>query len=229
MIDPQYLGDPGDTTISLYNSPALPAWKSIASNIKTHGSLAIMQINHPGRQSPIGAGNRSIFTKNLAPSAIALDFGSGIFSSMLVKMIWGTPAEMSIAQIEGIVEKFVDAARVAREAGFDGVEIHAAHGYLLSDFLSAKANRRTDEWGGSPAKRAAIVARIIREIRKAVGEAFVIGVKMNSADQQNEVGFEAVMEQVSLLAAEEIDFLEISGGTYEDPQVSRLCSHSSFT
>jgi 2,4-dienoyl-CoA reductase-like NADH-dependent reductase (Old Yellow Enzyme family) len=226
MIDERYLGASGDTTILRSQEKAsakdatIKAWRTIAECVKANGSAALMQINHPGRQSPIGAGSRSFLTKNLAPSAVPLNFGSGIFTKSLVKFLYGTPAELRTDQIQEIISYFINAAVVAQSTGFDGVEIHAAHGYLLSDFLSPKVNQRSDSWGGTPVKRALIIVQIIRGIRKALGKSFCVGVKMNSADQQNEAGLEAVLEQVSALAAEEIDFLEISGGTYEDPQVS---------
>jgi 2,4-dienoyl-CoA reductase-like NADH-dependent reductase (Old Yellow Enzyme family) len=105
--------------------------------------------------------------KTWHPSAIPLNFGPGILSTLLVKIIWGTPAEMSEMQIQQVIQNFVRAAKVAKEIGFHGVKVHAAHGYLLSVFLSAKANQRTDAWGGSAAKRTAIVVLIIREKHSA--------------------------------------------------------------
>lgn len=226
MIDPKYLGGPGSATIShniqsAAEDATVLAWSTIAKRIKgANGTAALMQLNHPGRQSPFGSGCRSIWDKNLAPSAIPLDLGSDLITRSLVKIFFGTPAELIIAQIEDIIAAFVNAANVAQKAGFDGVEIHAAHGFLLSDFLSPKANRRTDAYGGSPEKRAFIIVRIVQEMRQALGSSFCIGVKMNSSDQQADADFEEVLQQVTVLAAEAIDFLEISGGSYEDPKVS---------
>jgi 2,4-dienoyl-CoA reductase-like NADH-dependent reductase (Old Yellow Enzyme family) len=228
MIDPLYFGNPKDTAIipavrsKSDEGAAVAAWTTMAQHIKAHGSVAIMQINHPGRQSPPGAGSRGLLTKNVAPSAIPLDFGSDLLTTTVVKLMFGKPAEMTLQQIETLISSFVNAAKVAHQAGFDGVEIHAAHGYLLSDFMSAKVNQRTDKYGGTAEKRVAVIVEIIRAIRSEGWKGFCVSVKLNSADQQNDVQMNDVLKQVSLLAAEDVDFIEISGGSYENPQVNIL-------
>lgn len=227
MVDEKYMGSPQDATIQNKSPAELEKWQKIAGGIKAHGALALMQINHPGRQSPAGAGSRGFLEKNVAPSAVPINFGESIVVKTIVKLLFGTPAEMSIAQIQTVINQFVDAAKFAQQTGFDGVTIHAAHGYLLSDFLSPKSNTRTDDYGGTPEKRTKIIVEIIKAIRKVVGLEFSVSVKMNSSDQQHDAGFDAVLRQVDVLVAESVDFLEISGGSYEDPRVSTF-DHSNF-
>jgi 2,4-dienoyl-CoA reductase-like NADH-dependent reductase (Old Yellow Enzyme family) len=222
MVDEKYMGSPQDTAIQQKSSAEIEKWHKISSGIKAQGALALMQINHPGRQSPAGAGSRGFLEKNVAPSAVPINFGESVVVKTIVKLLFGTPAEMSTAQIQTVINQFVDAAKFAQQTGFDGVTIHAAHGYLLSDFLSPKSNTRTDAYGGSPEKRAKIIVEIIKAIREVVGAKFSVSVKMNSSDQQHDAGFDAVLRQVDVLVAEGVDFLEISGGSYENPRVSTL-------
>lgn len=125
---------------------------------------------------------------------------------------------MTVADIEEVIDQFAFAAKLSYEAGFRGVELHAAHGYLLSTFLSPKTNLRTDSFGGTPAKRARIVIEVVRAIRKVVPDSFCVGIKINSADVEGNESVEESLEQVGLIAAEQIDFLEISGGSYEKPR-----------
>ena len=105
------------------------------------------------------------------------------------------------------------------EAGFAGIELHAAHGYLLAQFLGADTNRRTDLYGGSPENRSRIIVEIIQEIRKAVPKTFCIGIKFNSVDHQNQTELAHCVQQLKGIVNAGIDFLEISGGSYEDPKV----------
>ena len=178
-----------------------------------------MQLNHPGRQSPLGAGSRGYFAKSLAPSAVPLQIGPSIAQRFISCLIWGTPKEMTTADIQEVIRQFATAARLAFEAGFAGVELHAAHGYLLTQFLSASVNRRTDAYGGSPAARAKIVVDIVTAIRAEVPSSFCVGVKLNSVDHQSASEMRGCIEQLHLIAASGVDFIEISGGSYENPVV----------
>lgn len=175
---------------------------------------------HPGRQSPPKAGDRGFFEPTIAPSPVPLNIGSGLLERAVQKIAFGTPREMTIADIEEVVDQFAYAAKVVYEAGFKGVELHGAHGYLLSTFLTAKTNLRTDDYGGTPAKRARIVIEIIRAIRKVVPATFCVGMKINSADVGGNESLEESLEQVGLIASERVDFLEISGGSYEKPRMA---------
>jgi 2,4-dienoyl-CoA reductase-like NADH-dependent reductase (Old Yellow Enzyme family) len=130
---------------------------------------------------------------------------------------------MTVAEILDIQDRFVKTAVLVADAGFDGIELHGAHGYLLSQFLSPKTNRRTDEYGGSAKKRAKIVVDIIKAIRKAVPPSFTVGIKFNSVDHQSSQALEECLEHLRLITDSGIDFLEISGGSYEEPLV---CSSS---
>ncbi|KAH7123538.1 NADH:flavin oxidoreductase/NADH oxidase-like protein [Dendryphion nanum] len=198
----------------------LSAWKSWSHATQREGSPGIVQLVHPGRQSPPKAGDRPFSAPAIAPSAIPLNIGDGLLERVLAKVVFGTPRAMTVAEIKEVTEQFAYAAKMSYEAGFKAVELHAAHGYLLSTFLSPKFNTRTDDYGGSAAKRARIVVETIRAVRKVVPASFAVGLKLNSADVAGAENMEESLEQVGLIAAEQIDFLEISGGTYENPTMS---------
>jgi len=165
-----------------------------------------MQINHPGRQTPA-----SINPTPLAPSAIPL---------AAVEQGCGSPVAMTEAQILDVIKRFAHVATVARETGFTGVQVHAAHGYLLSQFLSPLSNARTDAWGGSLENRARLLIEIVAAVRKAVGSDFPVAVKLNSSDFQKS-GFadDESMQVVRWLSDASLDLIEISGGNYEQPQM----------
>ena len=128
---------------------------------------------------------------------------------------------MTAEQIEAIVGRFAMAASLAEAAGFDGVEVHAAHGYLLSQFLSPLVNRRTDAWGGPLENRARLLLDVIRGIRMVVSPSFAVAVKLNSADFQRG-GFDVddAGRVISMLEPLGVDLVELSGGSYESPAMS---------
>ncbi|PNS21083.1 NADH oxidase [Sphaceloma murrayae] len=222
QIDANHLGAPKDLTVdtSIDQSRRLETWKAWAAVIQRGGSPAIVQINHPGRQSPMGAGKRGLLAKSIAPSPVKLHMGDGILAWLLTSLVFGTPKEMTKEDIKQVVQGFADTAKLSADSGFAGVEIHAAHGYLLAQFLSETTNLRTDEYGGSPAARAKIVLEIIAAIRAVVPSKFCVGIKLNSVDHQSSSALKDCIEQLKLVAATGIDFLEISGGSYEDPMMS---------
>ena len=224
QVDVRHLGTPGDTSISdkIPREELLASWKNWAKKASGPGTPVVMQLNHPGRQSPAGAGSRGFFEKSLAPSPIPLKVGDGIIPRVAAAILFGTPKEMTKADIDDVVSQFADASALAAEAGFAGVEIHAAHGYLLSQFLSPKINHRQDEYGVTPQGRAKIVVEIVQAIRKAVAAypTFCVGIKLNSADVGNSQQLQECIEQFKDIRDAGVDFLEISGGTYEDPIVS---------
>lgn len=208
---------------AIKTSPSVSSRKALeqyAEATQRDGTPGIVQLVHPGRQSPGGSGTRGFFAKTLAPSAIPLNLGPGVLDRFVATALFGTPKEMSIQDIEEVVQQFGFAAKSIHEAGFKGVELHAAHGYLLSQFLSPTSNIRTDAYGGSAAKRAKIVVDVIREVRKQVPASFCVGLKLNSADVGGAESLEDSLEQVGLIAAEQIDFVEISGGSYENPRMA---------
>ncbi|TVY40666.1 NADH-dependent flavin oxidoreductase [Lachnellula occidentalis] len=220
QVSELYLGQPGDI-----QTPASPSdttkqmWKEWADATQQFGTPALVQLCHPGRQSPSGAGNRTWFSKNIAPSAVQLNLGPSLLAKAAAALKFGTPREMTHEDITLVIDQFVAGAKQTHEAGFKGVELHAAHGYLLSQFLSPTMNLRTDEFGGSPAKRSEIVLRIIRRIRAETGPSFTIGIKLNSVDASASSSLDEVIEQISLIKDAGIDFMEISGGSYEDPNM----------
>jgi 2,4-dienoyl-CoA reductase-like NADH-dependent reductase (Old Yellow Enzyme family) len=165
-----------------------------------------MQINHPGRQVRATMGQ-----PGWGPSEVAVDLGK--HSKMMAK-----PQAMTEAEIVATQDRFVQTALMACEAGFTGVQIHAAHGYLLSQFLSPLVNQRTDAWGGSLENRSRFLLDVVRAVRAAVPSGFCVAVKLNSADFQRG-GFDVAdaTAVVQMLNACAVDLIELSGGSYEAP------------
>ena len=142
-----------------------------------------------------------------------------------MQAFFSTPRELTDAEVRALVTRFGQSASVVKKAGFSGVQIHGAHGYLVSQFLSPLHNTRTDAWGGTPEKRRHFVLEVYKAIRKAVGPKFPVGIKLNSADFQRG-GFteEESLETIRALANAGIDLIEISGGTYEAPVMTGVKS-----
>jgi 2,4-dienoyl-CoA reductase-like NADH-dependent reductase (Old Yellow Enzyme family) len=153
---------------------------------------------------------------------VPLRLGKGVFSAVVSALLFGTPRAMTIAEILNVQDRFVKTAVLAADAGFDGIELHGAHGYLLSQFLTSETNKRTDQYGVTPAGRAKIVVETIKAIRAAVPPGFTVGIKFNSVDHQSSLALEECVEQLQLIHQAGLDFLEISGGSYEEPIVSFL-------
>ncbi|MEQ8797900.1 MAG: NADH:flavin oxidoreductase/NADH oxidase family protein [Salinisphaeraceae bacterium] len=168
-----------------------------------NGNHLWMQISHAGRQTPM-----YINRHPKAPSDVQLKLlGS-----------YGKPEPLTDAEIRELIERFAVAARTAKEAGFTGVQVHGAHGYLISEFLSPLVNQRTDDWGGSLENRARFLLETVAATRTAVGPGFPISVKLNSADfQKGGYTFEECLQVVKWLNEAGIDLLEVSGGSYEQP------------
>lgn len=204
MVAPDALTGPGGLVLEA-GTPLAP-YRAWAQAAQAGGARVWMQINHPGRQVFAALGN-----PGYAPSEVPLEMGKH-------GKLFAPVRALTEAQIAEIVRRFADTARAARDAGFDGVQVHAAHGYLLSQFLSPLANRRTDGYGGPIAHRARLLVEIVRAVKAVAGPAFAVGVKLNSADFQrggfDESDARAVVE---MLNAEGIDLLELSGGSYESP------------
>lgn len=203
MIDRRALGEPGNVVIEDERDLAvLRQWAQAATG---QGVAIWAQLNHPGKQSAKG-----LNTVNLAPSAVP-------FREDMAKL-FETPREATAQEIQDIIERFGRTAAICQKAGFNGVQIHGAHGYLVSQFLSAHHNRRTDEWGGSLENRRRFVLAVYAEIRRQVGPDFPVAIKLNSTDFQRG-GFteEESLETIRALSDAGIDLIEISGGTYEAP------------
>lgn len=134
-VDPVHMGGPGDLSVDhtrLNEATYKKAWAEWAQACQ--GSVTIVQINHPGRQSPLGAGSRGFFTKSVAPSPIPLNIGNSFLAKVLAKLVFGTPRELKSDEVEVIINQFIVAAKLCYDSGFKGVEIHGAHGYLLGEF-----------------------------------------------------------------------------------------------
>jgi 2,4-dienoyl-CoA reductase-like NADH-dependent reductase (Old Yellow Enzyme family) len=201
MVDRRQLGEPGNVVIE--DERDLDALSRWAKATKDGGVPIWVQLNHPGRQSnPLALGHTPV-----APSAIALTLPGS-----------PTPRALTAAEIEDIIERFATAAVVCESAGFDGVQIHGAHGYLVAQFLSPLTNQRDDEWGGDPQRRMRFLVEIVRRIRSRVAPSFAVGLKLNSADFQRGGFTEDESRGVlAALAGEGLDLIEVSGGSYETP------------
>jgi 2,4-dienoyl-CoA reductase-like NADH-dependent reductase (Old Yellow Enzyme family) len=176
---------------------------------KAGGGAMWMQISHPGRQ--VRAEMPGVVW---APSPVAIELGRH-------SKRFGQPVAMTGEQIAATVERFATSASLAERAGFDGVEVHAAHGYLISQFLSPLVNKRDDKWGGSLENRARLLLDVVRAIREAVSPSFAVAVKLNSADFQRG-GFDAddAARVIAMLDPLGVDLVELSGGSYESPAMS---------
>ncbi|KAH7124647.1 hypothetical protein EDB81DRAFT_911683 [Dactylonectria macrodidyma] len=219
MVDDKYLGSPGDVAVSGPDSIIVEGWTAWAKSVREQGCCIIAQLNHPGRQSPVGAGKRSPLSKTLAPSAIPLNLGDSWIARVAQAVLFGTPQTMTLDQIDDVIMQFTRAARLAFQAGFDGVEINAGHGFLLSQFLSSSTNKRSDEFGGSAENRAELLLRILRAIRREVPQSFCVGVKINTADHMNPGGFNEMLRQIKLIHMAKTDYIQLTGGSFEDPQM----------
>ncbi|KAH7069828.1 putative FMN binding oxidoreductase [Paraphoma chrysanthemicola] len=217
-VDPRYTGGKGDLTFANTSDPVVQAnWRAYAEACHAGGAPAIVQICHPGRQSPFNAGERGFFEKNVAPSPLPMNLGDNIIARAAQKVLFGTPREMSVDEIDELVASFAENARFMSDMGFDGVELHAAHGYLLSAFMDEKLNIRTDTYGSTPKNRTRVITSIIHAIRAAVPSTFAVGIKLNSTDTQHSTTLDATLDQMAHVIDAGIDFLEISGGSYENP------------
>ncbi|HXA30005.1 MAG TPA: NADH:flavin oxidoreductase/NADH oxidase family protein [Candidatus Angelobacter sp.] len=207
MVHAEALTGPGGVVLD--ERAPLEPFTRWAEAGKAGGAAMWMQISHPGRL--VLAGMPGVAW---APSAVAVDLGrhSKRFSS---------PAAMTEEQIGATVERFATTARLAEQAGFDGVEVHAAHGYLLSQYLSPLVNRRSDRWGGELENRAQFLLGVVRAIRRAVSPSFAVAVKLNSADFQRG-GFDAddAAKVIAMLEPFGVDLVELSGGNYESPAMT---------
>lgn len=204
MIDKMAMTGPGGVVLD--KTTPLNTFKDWAQLAKQNNCKAILQINHPGRQVMKAMGG-----KNVSPSDIPVNIGK--HSNLLAQ-----PKALTHDEIEDVIQRFVDTAVNAKASGFDGVQIHAAHGYLLSQFLSPLTNKRNDKWGGDLHNRAKILYTIVEKVRTAIGQKSIVAIKMNSADFQRG-GFDVVdaIEVIKHLNELGLDFVELSGGSYEAP------------
>jgi 2,4-dienoyl-CoA reductase-like NADH-dependent reductase (Old Yellow Enzyme family) len=207
MVHAEAMTGPGG--IVLDDRAPLDPFARWAQAGKAGGAAMWRQINHPGRQ--VQAKMPGVVW---APSPVAIELGKH-------SKRFGQPVAMTEEQIGATVERFATTANLAERGGFDGVEIHSAHGYLISQFLSPLVNERTDEWGGSLEDRARLLLDVVRAIRETVSSSFAVAVKLNSADFQRG-GFDAedAALVIAMLEPLGVDLVELSGGSYESPAMS---------
>ena len=205
QIDRDHLERPGNVVIDRVPGAEMRAALERWAKAGTANSTQLwMQISHAGRQTPA-----QVNKTPKAPSAVKLGLPGGQF---------GQPVALTEAEILDLISRFAIAAAAAKNAGFSGVQIHAAHGYLASAFLNPLANIRSDRWGGALENRARFLMETVRTVRASVGPDFAVSVKLNSADfQRGGFAFEDSIIVAKWLEAAGIDLLEISGGSYEQP------------
>ncbi|HGY9627708.1 TPA: NADH:flavin oxidoreductase/NADH oxidase family protein [Pseudomonas putida] len=204
MVDNHAMTGPGG--VVLEDDQHIEAFRQWAQAGQSRGAQFWLQINHPGRQMQANLGQPT-----WAPSAVPLTLGS-------MSRLFNTPQAMTPQVIEAVIGRFANTARLAELAGFNGVQIHAAHGYLLSQFLSPLTNRRNDQWGGTLENRARLLLDIVEAVRAVVSPGFAVAVKLNSADFQRG-GFtgDDARQVVRMLNGLAVDLVELSGGSYEAP------------
>jgi len=206
MVDRRALGEPANVVIE--NGCHIDALRKWAEAGCSAGGHIWMQLNHPGKQSP-----RFLSPETVAPSAVG--FGPTLAKAFAV------PRALTEAEIHDLIRRFGIAAGVATKAGFTGVQVHGAHGYLVSQFLSPHHNRRDDQWGGSLENRSRFALAVCASVREAVGPEVPVSIKINSADF-DKGGFteDESVEVICALAEAGVDLIEVSGGTYEAPAMT---------
>ncbi len=207
IIEPNHLERPGNVILagelSADAADAFQAWTAAGT---ANGTQLWAQLSHGGRQT-----QKLVNPNPKAPSAVKLGLPGGQF---------GEPQALTEAEIEAVIDAFANAAKQAQELGFTGVQVHAAHGYLLSSFLNPLANQRTDRFGGSLENRAWPLLEAVRRCRAATGPKFGISVKLNSSDfQKGGLSTSDSVQVASWLEALGVDLLEVSGGNYEAPEM----------
>ena len=204
MVDHLAMTGPGG--LALEQQTDITAFAELARLAQQNDCKIVMQINHPGRQVFKNMGGKAF-----SASDIALDVGKH-------SHLFAQPKAMTQSDINDVVTRFTQTALQAEKAGFNGVQIHAAHGYLLAQFLSPLTNKRDDKWGGSLENRARLLLEITKSVKAHCSESFSVSIKLNSADFQRG-GFEPSDAQavVNMLSTLKVDFVELSGGSYEAP------------
>lgn len=221
QVDLRYLSVPGDVVSHSrsLDKPHLDKWKEWASIAKQNGTPTIVQLAHPGRMSPAGAGIRPAGQPTLCPSSVPLKLRDSSLNKLALNKLLGTPKEMTLEGIDDVVDVFKHAAKVSVAAGFDGVQIHGAHGFLVSEFLSPHTNRRTDEYVDDPWRRLKFLRRLVEELRAVCPRPLCLSVKLNSADYMADGGLQQDegLEHVKwLVECGMVDTVEISTGNAEN-------------
>lgn len=206
QVDRMHLERP--VNVVLDDESGMEQLKALAKAGTEGGAHFWLQLSHTGRQV-----SDLINPAPLAPSCVEVDMPRALGT-------FAPPREMTEEDIAKTIEQFAFAAQKTKDAGFTGVQLHAAHGYLLSQFLSPLTNRRTDRWGGSLENRSRLLLNTMQSIRATVGPDFPIGIKLNSSDfQKGGFTHAECIELVKLLNHSTLDLLELSGGSLEQPKL----------
>ncbi|NNC55806.1 MAG: NADH:flavin oxidoreductase/NADH oxidase family protein, partial [Pseudomonadales bacterium] len=207
QVDANHLERPGNVIIDRMPDTAMrTALQNMAQAGTQNHTQLWAQLSHAGRQTM-----KNVNPKPHAPSSVQVGIAGGLF---------GQPKALGLDEIKTLVQRFTDAASTVQAAGFTGVQIHAAHGYLVSQFLSPRTNLRNDHYGGSLENRARFLLEIVASVRSEVGSGFPVSVKLNSADfQRGGFNFDESLQVAKWLQDASVDLLEVSGGTYEQPKL----------
>lgn len=182
----------------IYKDNLIPDLEWLAETIHEHGGKAVVQINHGGRQC-----SQEAVAEPIAPSAVHEHQPKDTYLAR----------EMTVAEIEELIRAFAQAAWRVKAAGFDGVQIHSAHGYLISQFNSPFTNRRTDEWGGSLENRTRFLREVCRAVRDQVGKDFPMMIKFGLMDGvEGGLTLEEGLQIIGMMEEMGLDAVEISGG-----------------
>lgn len=208
MIAYDQLEAAGNPIIDLenpYHGERFEAFQQLATEAKRHGSLIVAQVSHPGRQT----------IERIQPNPVS---ASDVKLAPMMGMTFGQPHPATVDEIQDIIRRWTHAAVYLHKAGYDGIQLHGAHGYLLAQFLSKTTNHRTDQYGGSLENRARLIVEVAQSIRRELPSStgFILGIKINSVEFQAD-GFtaEEARDLCKILEDNEFDFVELSGGTYE--------------
>ncbi|KAJ4369581.1 hypothetical protein N0V83_005343 [Neocucurbitaria cava] len=208
MVEYDHLEAPGNPIIprgAPYSGERFDAFKELATQSKKHGSLIVGQVSHPGRQV-----TENVQKHPISASDVHLD-------KNIMGMTFAKPRAATDEDIQNVIEGFAHSAEYLEKSGYDGIELHGAHGYLLAQFLAPSTNHRTDKYGGSLENRARLIIEIGNEVRRRTSSSFVLGIKLNSVEFQDK-GFDTqeAATLCKLLEDNSFDFVELSGGTYEN-------------
>lgn len=208
QVDRSHLERPLNVVVS--GEGDLEALSRMASAGTSGGKHFWAQISHTGRQV-----DAKINAAPLSPSDVEIDIMRG------VGFDFAPPKAMTDDQIHAAIQQFAFTAQKVKAAGFTGVQLHAAHGYLIAQFLSPHSNRRTDKWGGSLENRARFLLECLAEVRAAVGPDFPLSIKLNTSDFQKGAFTNAeCVALLGLLNGSTVDLLELSGGSLEQPKLA---------
>jgi 2,4-dienoyl-CoA reductase-like NADH-dependent reductase (Old Yellow Enzyme family)/thioredoxin reductase len=186
--------------IAIWDDKFIPGWRELTNKVHRHGAKFFIQLGHDGRQGlSLGKDGKQ---ERIAPSPISSPYTREI------------PRELSLEEVGELIEKFAGAAVRAREAGSDGICLHAAHGYLLSQFISPAANKRTDQYGGSFENRLRFQIEVIQAIRSKVGRDYPVIVRINSFELADGLTLEDTRVIAPYLVEAGVDAVDVSAGTY---------------